>query len=66
MDVVIVNVYHYREDDYFKTPSLYEFTVEEKGKWRDTVEDIVSQKFDRSKHFVTYHYVKHSKSQAAA
>lgn len=66
MDVVVVNVYRYHEDDYFKTPSLFEFTVEEKGKWRDTVESVVKEKFDRSTHFVTYHYVKQNKSQAAA
>jgi len=65
MDVVIVNVYHYRENDYFKSPSLYEFTVEHIGEWREKVEKIVREKFDRSNHYLSYHYVKHNVASAA-
>lgn len=65
MDVVIVNVYRFYENEYIKTPSLYEFTVERNGDWREKVEQIVKEKFDRSNHFLSYHYVKHNVSSAA-
>ncbi len=65
MDVVIVNVYRFYENEYIKTPSLYEFTVECVGGWREDVERIVREKFDRSNHYISCQYVKHNTTSAA-